>query len=312
MLLTLSACANSNKEAEVDNFPSKTIQLIVAYSPGAATDTQARIIAKYANKYLNQELVIVNKPGGGGQVGWNNFTTVKPDGYTLAVYNLPHIISQPLVNDTTFSVDTFEPVVNWGGDPTVFAVRADSDINSLEDLIKQAQASPNTVTVGNAGKYVGQHLAILQLEDAAKVKLEDVPYQGSADAIAALLGGHIDVVSGNLSDIYRLGEEVKPLAIASEERHPFDRDIPTFGELGYPEVVMSTDRGIAAPEGTPKEIISKLEEAFMELLNDEEFIKEMEKAGADLLIMDREQVLDEMEKRQETYEGLLKNIGVIE
>lgn len=309
LILLLSSCSN---QSNIESFPEKSIQLIVSFSPGAATDTQARIIAKHANKYLDEELVIVNKPGGGGQVGWNHFSTVNPDGYTLAAYNLPHVITQPLVSDTSFTIDTFEPLVNWGGDPTVFAVHADSPIQNLDDLIKEAKQSPDSITVGNAGKYVGQHLAILQLEHAADIQVEDVPFQGSADAIASLLGGHTDVVAGNLSDIYRLGDEVRPLAIATEERHSFSPDIPTFKELGFPEVMMSTDRGIAARKGTPQEIIDKLEKSFLKLLEDEEFLTEMKNAGADMLVMDREQVIKDIEKRKATYEELLKSIDVIE
>ncbi|GAE34341.1 tripartite tricarboxylate transporter substrate binding protein [Halalkalibacter akibai] len=234
-MMILASCSDNGTS---DDFPNKSIQLIVAFSPGAATDTQARIISKYASTYLGQELVIVNKPGGGGQVGWNSFSTVEPDGYTLAAYNLPHIITQPLVGQTSFDIDTFEPLVNWGGDPTVFAVKSDSDIHSLDDLVEQARKSPNSITVGNAGLYVGQHLATLLLEDTANIQVEDVPFPGAADAIASLLGGHTDVVAGNLSDIYRLGSDVRPLAIATEERHSFAPDIPTFSELGYPEVIM--------------------------------------------------------------------------
>lgn len=309
LFLTMASCSSDSAD---NQFPEKSIQLIVAFSPGAATDTQARIIAKYAQEYLGQELVIVNKPGGGGQVGWNSFASTAPDGYTLAAYNLPHIITQPLVSDTAFELDTFEPLVNWGGDPTVFAVPNNSDITSLEELIKKAEDTPGSITVGNAGMYVGQHLATLLLEDSAGIELESVPFQGAADAIASVLGGHTDVVSGNLSDIYRLGDEVIPLAIATEERHAFAPDIPTFSELGYPEVIMSTDRGISAREGTPEEIIEKLEEAFMNILEDEDFLAEMEQAGADMLILNREEVIEDMQIRTETYHELLKSIGVMD
>jgi tripartite-type tricarboxylate transporter receptor subunit TctC len=83
----------------------------------------------------------------------NQFTEVKPNGYTLAAYNLPHIITQPLVGTTTYKTSTFEPIVNWGSDPTVFAVKADSDIKSLEDLIKKSKQNPGSVTIGHSGKY---------------------------------------------------------------------------------------------------------------------------------------------------------------
>lgn len=303
----MTACSSESAE---EQFPEKSIQLVVAFSPGAATDTQARIISKYANEYLGEEIVIVNKPGGGGQVGWNSFASTEDDGYTLAAYNLPHIITQPLVGETSYQIDTFEPIVNWGGDPTVFAVRADSEITSLEDLVATSKDAPGSITVGNAGMYVGQHLATLLFEKEADIELEDVPFQGAADAIASLLGGHTDVVASNLSDIYRLGDEVNPLAIATEERHSFAPDIPTFTELGFSEVIMSTDRGIAARKGTPPEVIDKLEEAFMKILKNENFLSEMEQAGADMLIMDREETIEEIKIRTNTYQELLDSIGV--
>ncbi len=305
----LTGCSS---KSNVDKYPDKSVQMVVAYSPGAATDTQARIIAKYAKEYLGQEVVIVNKPGGGGQVGWNYFSSVKPDGYILSAYNLPHIITQPLVGNTSYDIDTFEPIVNWGGDPTVFAVRNDSQMKTLDDLISAAKESPGTMTIGNAGKFVGQHLAILLLENAAEIDVEDIPFKGSSEAISSLLGGHTDILAGNLSDIYRLGSEVRPLAIASEERHPFAPDVPTFKELGFPQVIMSTDRGIAAREGTPEEIIEKLEKSFLALLEDQEFLDEMEKAGADMLVMDRQQIKEEIDRRSKDYKELLKSIDIVD
>ncbi|MBU8906938.1 tripartite tricarboxylate transporter substrate binding protein [Desertibacillus haloalkaliphilus] len=309
MLLVVVGCSSDERES-TDRYPEKSIELVVAFSPGAATDTQARIVGKYAQEYLGEELVIVNRPGGGGQVGWNHFSNVNPDGYVLSAYNLPHIITQPLVGQTSFEIDTFEPIVNWGWDPTVFAVRSDSSITDLEGFVEKAKASPGEITIGNAGQFVGQHLAILLFEDAAGVELEDIPFQGAADAIASLLGGHTDVVSGNLSDMYRLGEDVRILAVATEERHEFIPDVPTFAELGFSEVVMSTDRGIAARQGTPESIIQYLEDGFMELLQDEGFLAEMEQAGVDLLIMDREETIAEFETRTEQYQELLNSIDI--
>ncbi|GGK17233.1 hypothetical protein GCM10010965_07830 [Caldalkalibacillus thermarum] len=307
MVFAWAGCAG---ETDTSAYPRKAIQLIVSYSPGAATDTQARILAKYANQYLGQEMVIVNRPGGGGQVGWNYFASVDPDGYTLTAYNLPHVITQPMVWETAYQLDTFEPIVNWGWDPTVFAVRNDSPFQSLEDLLDAVRQSPGTITIGHAGKFVGQHLAILLLEQEAAVQFEDVAFNGAADALAALLGGHIQVVSGNLSDMYRQGDQIRILAIATEERHPYTPEVATFAELGYPSVIMSTDRGIAAKADTPDEVIAKLEEDLLNLLHDEDFQKEMAQAGADLLIMNRADLLEEFKHRQTLYSELLEKITI--
>jgi tripartite-type tricarboxylate transporter receptor subunit TctC len=298
-----------DKEVKID-YPTKPVQLIVSYSAGAATDTQARILVKYAQKYLGQPIAVVNMAGAGGQVGWNYFAGVKPDGYTLAVYNLPHIIAQPLVGETQFSMDTFEPIMNWGWDPVVFAVQPDSKYQTLADLVEGAKSNPETITVGNAGLYVGQHLAQLMLEDLTGVRFKTMPYKGAADAKAALLGGHIDVCAGNLSDMYRLGNEVKILGIATKERSKFTPDVPTFQEQGY-DVVMSTDRGISALKGTDPQIIEILEDAFTKAANDPEYLAEMDKAGADLLFIARKDVKAEMESREPAIKELLDKFGFL-
>ena len=312
LLVTATGCSTSTSNNTSSDFPKKPIQLIVSYSPGAATDTQARIIAKYAKKYLGQELIIVNKPGGSGAVGWNYFSEVEADGYILAVYNLPVIITQPLVGETQFNLETFDPIFNWGQDPTVFAVTADSPIKDLDDLIKKARKAPGVLTVGTAGKFVGQHLAILQLETQAEIDLKDIPYKGAADSIASLLGKHTDLISGNLSDMYRLGDQVRILAIATKDRHTLAPNVPTFEELGYSDVYMSTDRGIAAKKGTPLDVIEKLEKGFLDIMKDSEFLMDMQKAGADMLLLDRSQTIEEFKIRQVNYEELINNINIDE
>ncbi|WP_085524562.1 tripartite tricarboxylate transporter substrate binding protein [Tuberibacillus sp. Marseille-P3662] len=305
-ILVISGCSQDSSDSN-QAFPNKSLKLIVSYSPGGGTDTQARIIAKYAKKYLGQDMIVVNKPGGGGQVGWNYFSNVKKNGYILSAYNLPHIITQPMAYDT-YSTDDFEPIVNWGYDPTVFAVKKNSPFKTLSDVIQYAKEHPGSVTIGHSGKYVGQHMAILQLEEAAGIDLKAIAFKGASKATASLLGGHIDVVSGNLSGMHRRNDDVRILAVASEKRHHFEPDVPTFKELGYPSVIMSTDRGIAAVKGTPKPIIKKLEHMFHQLLQDKQFQKEMKKAGADLMIMKRDEVMKVFERRTKKYEELLKTI----
>lgn len=316
LFIVLTACSGSDEatqqtdtgENSTDEFPSQPIQLIVSYSAGAATDTQARILAQYAVEALGQPLVIVNMEGAGGSVGWNHFSKVKPDGYTLAVYNLPHVLSKPLVENTEYTPETFIPLANWGYDPVVFGVLPDSPYQTIDQLIEDVRSNPEQITIGNAGLYVGQHLAILMLEDEAGIKFKNIPFDGAADAQAALLGGTIDVQAGNLSDMYRLGDQVRILAVAAEERHKYLPDVPTFKELGY-DVVMSTDRGVAAVEGTPPDIVETLTNGFLEIMNRDDFQAEMEQAGADLLIMGGEELQQEFAQRAERIEELLTRLG---
>jgi tripartite-type tricarboxylate transporter receptor subunit TctC len=268
------------------NYPTKPIQVQVVFPAGGPSDTEARIMCKHAEKVLGQRLIIQNVAGAGGVAGWNNMRGAEKDGYWLSGYNIPHIFSQPLVvKEANFTKDDFIPIIHWANDPTVFAVRADSPYKTIQDLIADAKAKPDTVTLGLAGRFLGHHLAVLQLEDAAKIQIKEIPFQGSAPSIAAMLGGQTKGVSDNLSDMLRQGDKVRILAIAQPNRHPMAPNVPTFAEIGYPQVVMSSDRGIAAPKGVSPGIIKILTDAFWKAAQTPEFLEDMKKAGVDVNVM---------------------------
>jgi tripartite-type tricarboxylate transporter receptor subunit TctC len=273
-------------------YPAKPIQVQVVFPAGGPSDTEARIMCKHAEKVLGQRLIIQNVAGAGGVAGWNNMRGAEKDGYWLSGYNIPHIFSQPLVvKEANFNKDDFTPIIHWANDPTVFAVRADSPYKTIEELIADAKAKPDTVTLGLAGRFLGHHLAVLQLEDAAKIQIKEIPFQGSAPSIAAMLGGQTKGVSDNLSDMLRLGDKVRILAIAQPARHPMAPAVPSFAEKGYPQVVMSSDRGIAAPKGVSPEIIRILTDAFWKAGQTPEFLEDMKKAGVDVHVLKEEDLL---------------------
>jgi len=272
-------------------YPNKPIQVQVVFPAGGPSDTEARIMCKHAEKVLGQRLIIQNVAGAGGVAGWNNVRGALKDGYWLTGYNVPHIFSQPLVvKEANFTKDDFIPVLHWVNDPTVFAVRADSPYKTIEDLIADAKAKPDTVTLGLAGRFLGHHLAVLLLEDDAKIQIKEIPFQGSAPSIAAMLGGQTKGVSDNLSDMLRQGDKVRMLAIAQPKRHEMAPNVPTFAEKGYPQVVMSSDRGVAAPKGVSMEIVKVLRDAFWKAAQTKEFQEDMKKAGIDLNVIKGEDV----------------------
>lgn len=267
-------------------YPTKPIQVQVVFPAGGPSDTEARIMCKHAEKVLEQRLIIQNVAGAGGVAGWNNMRGAEKDGYWLSGYNIPHIFSQPLVvKEANFTKDDFTPIIHWANDPTVFAVRADSPYKTIDELIADAKAKPDTVTLGLAGRFLGHHLAVLQLEDAAKIQIKEIPFQGSAPSIAAMLGGQTKGVSDNLSDMLRQGDKVRMLAIATAARHPMAPNVPTFAEKGFPQVVMSSDRGVAAPKGVSPEIVKILTDAFWKAAQTPEFLEDMKKAGVDVNVM---------------------------
>lgn len=292
-------------------FPSKPIQFQVVFPAGGPTDVEARLVAKYAEKHLGQPLVINNVAGAGGAVGWNKVPTMSRDGYNITVYNLPHIVTQPLVEETKFTTKDFVPLVHWGKDPTVFAVRADSKFKTLQDVIAASKASPDSVSVGMAGLWLGHHLAVLQFEDAARVQLKDVPFQGSAPSMQALLGGHVDMISEALSTVLRQGDKVRILAVASEKRDPLAPNAPTFAESGVKGVISSSDRGVAAPKETPDAVVRILREAFQKAVTDPKFQEEMRKSGSEPLIIKGEEVEKLFAQQDKEVRDLLTRLNLL-
>jgi tripartite-type tricarboxylate transporter receptor subunit TctC len=285
-------------------YPDKPIKLIVSYNPGGATDFQARIVTMMSQKYLGQPIVIINKPGAGGMVGWNWFVTdASKDGYDLVSYNMPHFIAQSIVfpKKAKYNIRNMEPIGNWGTDPAVLVVSKDSPFNSAKDLVDYAKKNPGKVTFSGAGKFVGHHIALLQLEKAAGIKTTYVPHTGGVPALIAVIGGEIKAGFNNTSDAFRSKERLKILAVADVERNSFIPDVPTLKEAGYDVDDTSNNfRGVAAPQGTPPAIIGKLADAFVKMYKDKQVVGKMEQTGCGIKVIPRDQ-LKEMWKKQEAY-----------
>ena len=248
-----------------ENYPERPIMMMVSYGAGGATDFQARIVTMTAanEDALGMPIAIINKPGAGGRVGWNWLATqADADGYTLGAYNIPHFIAQSIEGGVDYSADSFEPIANWGADPAVFVVAADSEFNSMNDVVDYAKANPGKLTFSGAGLFVGHHIAALQLEKAAGVKLAYIPNnKGGAGAMKAVIAGEVLGGVNNLSDAYRAQQagNVKVLGVFDNERNEFLPDVPTLKEQGFEIDNASVNyRGVMVPKGTPQPIIDKL------------------------------------------------------
>lgn len=302
-------------------YPERPISLTVAYGAGGATDFQARIVTMMAAKedkkgdpvYLNsQPMVILNRPGAGGQVGWNRFVQrAKSDGYELAAYNVPHFIAQSIVfpRKVKYNIDNLEPVANWGADPAVLIVNKDSPFNSVQDVIDYAKANPGKLTVSGAGLYVGHHIANLQFDRAAGVKTKYVPAGGGVKAMQFVLGGQTKAGFNNLSDAYRSRDRLKILAVADLQRNDFLPDVPTLKESGLDVDDSSVNfRGIMAPKGTPEGALKVLAEKVPAMFNDKKVVKKMKAGGSPMRVMSREQVQTMWKERQAYLGDLLKDL----
>ena len=300
--------------AMAEDFPNAPVQVAVAYGPGGATDFQARIVTMMAGneKYLNMPIVIFNKPGAGGQKGWNWYaSSASTDGHQLAAYNVPHFIAQSLKFDTSYNVDNLEPVANWGADPAVLIVPADSPFNSATDLVAWAEANPGKLTVSGAGLYVGHHIAALQLDKAANISTKYIPAGGGVNAMKMVLGSQVMAGFNNLSDAFRQGGKIKILAVADNQRETtFLPDTPTFKEQGIDIDDSSVNfRGIMARKGTPPEVLDFLAERVHLMFQDARVASKMKAGGSPMRIMPRDEVKTMWVERQAYLESLLADLN---
>jgi len=276
--------------ASAQQFPSRPVELMVAYPAGGSTDIGARVVAAIAEKLLGQPIVVVNKGGAGGQVGWTDMARRKPDGYFIGYINLPGINTVILDPErkAIFDADAFVPIINQVLDPGVIWVRADSPYKSLKDLVEAARKAPNTIRAATTGILSDDHLAILMLEEAAPgAVFRIVHLVGGAAQLQEIMGGNVDVAFDNVGSIVprvRSGE-IRALAVLENERSKFLPEVPTAKELGYPTVISNSTRGIAAPKGVPAPIVGKLAEVLKKAMEDPDHVSKMDAAGLAVKIM---------------------------
>ncbi|MFU1478639.1 tripartite tricarboxylate transporter substrate binding protein [Roseovarius sp. C7] len=301
--------------AALAEYPERPIMMMVSYGAGGATDFQARIVTMTAGNEdaLGMPVAILNKPGAGGRVGWNWFATqAEADGYTLGAYNIPHFIAQSVKGGVSYSADSFEPIANWGADPAVFVVAADSPMNSMDDVVNYAKENPGKLTFSGAGLFVGHHIAALQLEKAAGVKMAYIPTKGGgAAAMKAVIAGEVLGGVNNLSDAYRAAQagNIKILGVFDLERNSFLPDVPTLKEQGYDIDNASVNfRGVMVPKGTPQEVIDVLAEKVPAMFRNDRVAKKMEAGGSPMHIMTRDEVKEMWAAREATLKELLAGL----
>jgi tripartite-type tricarboxylate transporter receptor subunit TctC len=272
-VLSMGAALVAAAPVEAQQFPAKEVQIIVPYAAGGATDLVFRALAASTSRYLGKAVVIVNRPGGGGSVGFTEGAQAKPDGYTLTSALTPLTILPHQVK-TAFTYQSFEPILNVVHDPAMFQVRADAPWKTLQEFVEYARRNPGLITVGNSGAGGGVHLIALAFERSAGVKLNHIPFAGGGPSVAALLGGHVNAVSVSPPEgiAHVKAGKLRMMALFSEQRMPDFPAVATVREQGI-DFAMGQWRGVVAPKGTPPEVRRILHDAFRKGMEDPAFIK---------------------------------------
>lgn len=276
----LMSCGILSSAYAQSDYPNKPVKLVVPYSPGGATDVIGRVLAKHLSDELGQQFIVENRAGAGGSLGAGQVTKSPADGYTLLMGAFTsHTINAALMPAVTpFDIEkSFAHISLVGTVPLVFVVNPSIPVNSVKELVELAKAKPGALTVASAGNGSPQHLALEMLKLQTKIDAVHVPYKGSGPAIADLLGGQvnamIDTVPAAQSQI-KAGK-LRALATTTKERVASLPNVPTVGEAGYSDMLVSSMFGISAPAGTPDAVIQKLNSALKDILTKQEVKESM-------------------------------------
>lgn len=257
--------------AQVRDFPNHPIELVVPFQPGGGTDALARAFGEAAQKHMGQSVIIVNKPGASGAIGWQDVVNAKPDGYRLAVVTV-ELTTIPNLGLAKFTYNDMTPIAQLNADQAAITVRAEAPWNTVEEFLAAAKKDSGKISVGNAGNGSIWHLAAAALEDKTGARFNHAPFQGAGPAILALLGGHIDAVAVSPAEVttYVQSGKLKMLAVMADQRVKGFESVPTLKERNI-DLSIGTWRGIAAPKNTPPEIVAYLKDLSQKAANEPSF-----------------------------------------
>ena len=307
LAVCLSATGCSSKTEE---YPSKPIELVIPWSAGGGTDVAGRLYASYLEKELGTTINVTNVTGGTGSVGTAQVAAADPDGYTLLLTTFDFVTAdvQQLAG---FTIDDFDAISSFSVQPTVYVVMAEN-WNTIDDYIANAKANPGTVTVSHNGEGGVWHQAAALADAAMGIETTYVPYDGSSEQLAALLGGHTDAacISYNTVADYIKSGEMFCLGAMTDERIAALPDTPTFKEQGY-DVVYSSFRGIVAPAGLPEDVYNKLLTACEAAANDPEWLDAAVKGSIDPWNINGEDYKAFLNTTKENVTTVLTGLGLI-
>lgn len=286
----------------------RPIEMIVAFAPGGGTDIMLRTLAPYLEADLDTQIPVLNRPGASGEIAYTALAQGKPDGYTISSLNTPGFLTMRIGRKLRFDPAAICPIARIVEDPGMFVVKADSEFGSLSDLVAFAKENPGAVAIGTTGLGTDEHLAMLQLEQSAGIDLTAVPFGGANEAKTALLGGHVTAIGLNVGE-YASAEpgQIKGLAQFAEQRSILAPDLPTAKDQGF-DVIMSSERGVAARCDVPEEIRARMSEAVDKALADPEFQEKAKQQGLALSYQSGADWSAAMPARLARYEEIFKLI----
>lgn len=282
--LTIFATALTlSLNAAADNYPSKTITLVVPFPPGGTVNLMGRLIADRMGSLLGQPVIVDNRAGAGGTIGAAYAAKAPADGYTLLMGSMGQAVQPLLYKKLPFDGNkAFTPVATFATVPNVLAVSTNTPAKNLSEFVAYAKANPGSLNMASAGVGSINHLTGEMFEDRANIKLSHIPYKGASPATTDLQAGQVNVLFANLPNVLPFAKsgKVRLLGIASQKRVAAIPDVPTFAEGGVKDVVVESWYGIMTPAGTPPAIVKKLQDTVLTIAHEKEFVARLAEQGA--------------------------------
>jgi len=273
--------------AEATDYPTRPVSLVVAFTPGGASDVLARILGRKLEQLLGQPFVIDNRPGAGGNVAAEAVAHTTPDGYTLLLGNNAILATNAaLYKKINFDPEAdFAPIGLIGSQANILVVNPSVPVKSMAELIALAKANPGKLNFASSGHGLAAHLAGELFKAEAKIDIVHVPYKGAAPALQDVIAGHVQMMFATASSVVahiRAGK-VRALGVATLKRTAVLPDIPTIDELGIKGFDATTWHGLVAPAATPKEVVAQLNRALVDTLADPAVKTSLADLGVDIL-----------------------------
>ncbi|MBI4012914.1 MAG: tripartite tricarboxylate transporter substrate binding protein [Candidatus Rokubacteria bacterium] len=310
LLLLLPLLLGPGRAEGQEKYPVKPLTYVVGYPPGGGSDISSRALATAAARLLGQPVVVVNKPGGASSVALAGLKNEKPDGYTIGLLPTGPIIAQHMRKLSYDSARDFTPILQFAELQMGLVVRTDGPWASLKELAEYARANPGKIRYSTAGPGSPPHLVMEQVGLKEKIKWTHIPFEGTAPAIAALLGGHVEANAD--STFWKPHVEAGRLRLLvgfGEKRISFLPQVPTLMELGYGVTGVSL-LGVIGPKGLSPQVVETLHDAFRKAMDDPEFARAMQQMDILAVYRSSQDFARHLVKVNEELEALIRGLGL--
>lgn len=311
------ACLAAPASAWAQSYPTRPIEMLVGFPPGGVTDRVARVVSQYAERRLGQPVAVINKAGGGGVVGTTEAVRAAPDGYTLLMHVVAPAVLHPAVSRSLpYRYDQLTPIALTSINPAALVVGAGSSFKTLSDLAAALRAHPEKFSYATVGAAGLSTFVVAQFLEAAGVdpsKVRSIAFQGDVPSVAAVAGGHADLVAQNVAPVIGMSQagKVRVLGVTASKRLEVLPDAPTMAEAGFASVTMMGFTGLVGPPGLPRAVVDRWDGLLREAYKDETFLASLKKAGVEPEFRDPQSFKKFLDEQYQQARKLAGNLGLI-